>query len=265
LKIFLHVCCAPDLTVSYEKLIERNYNPSLFFYNPNIHPKDEYIKRKDEVIKLSKIWNLDMIEDLYDPEDFHSYVTEKLENRCSECIKFRLKEAAKKSKDLGFDNYTTTLLASPRKSHKIIKEWGEYFAEKYNINFVYINFRSNNGVKRAAEICRNYDIYRQNYCGCIYSIKEAKEIEQKSRLSNYNNLSKLLGEEKAKIAFNFYKKDILKFPEDLSSELLYLGGLEVIKNLKPVITLIKKDIANDFNLKTGRVKIDRWKGKFLIW
>ncbi|MGM0640032.1 MAG: epoxyqueuosine reductase QueH [Thermotogota bacterium] len=265
MKIFLHVCCAPDLTVSYEKLIDKKIIPTLFFYNPNIHPQDEYIKRKEEVIKLSKIWNLEIIKETYNTEIFYNFVTQNMKNRCSECIKFRLEESAKRAEELGFEFYSTTLLASPRKSHEIIKKWGDFYAEKYGINFLYVNFRSNNGVKRAAEICRSYDIYRQKYCGCTYSLDEAKRLDLISKEKNFENLKNLIGEKNAKKVFSLYKKDILKIPEDLSADFLYSGGLEVIKNLKPVITLMKKDIAKDFSLKTGRVKIARWKGKFLIW
>jgi hypothetical protein len=176
-----------------------------------------------------------------------------------------LEESAKKAKDLNFNIYSTTLLASPRKSHKIIKKWGECFAEKYGIEILYVNFRSNDGVKRAAEICRNYDIYRQKYCGCTYSLDEAKRLEVISRDKNFDELANLIGKSEAKKVFPLYKKDILKIPEDLASKYIYHGGLEVIKSLKPVMILMKKNIADDFKLESGRVKINGWKAKFLIW
>lgn len=265
MKIFLHVCCAPDLTVSYEKLLEKDYQPTCFFYNPNIHPEKEYKKRKEEVIKLSKIWNFNIIEDTYSPQIFYENIKNNYKNRCEECIKFRLEESAKKAKELKFNIYTTTLLASPRKSHSEIKKWGIYFAEKYGINFLYENFRSNDGVKRSAEICRTYNIYRQKYCGCYFSLIEAEKLDSISKEKNFNDLKNLIGENDAKKIFSLYKKDILKIPEDLAPKYIYAGGLNVIKSLKPVMILMKKNIAKDFKLETGRVKIDKWKAKFLIW
>lgn len=265
MNIFLHVCCAPDLTVSYEKLKENGYEPTCYFYNPNIYPKPEYIKRKDEVIKLSNEWNFEIIEDSYDYDVFFNFVKDNLNNRCEECIKFRLENSAKKAKSLNYDFYTTTLLASPRKSHSIIKYWGEYFAKKYGVDFLYINFRSNDGVQRAAEICRTHNIYRQKYCGCSYSLEEAHELEIISKKRNFNGLSNLIGEEKSNNIFSLYKKDILRIPEDLPPKYLYEGGLKIIKFLKPVMILMKKNIADDFMINSGRVKIDNWKAKFLIW
>lgn len=265
MKIFLHVCCAPDLTVSYERLIINNFEPTLFFFNPNIYPFDEYKKRKDEVLKLSKIWNLNIIEDIYTPKKFYDNISNNFDSRCSECIRFRLKESAKKAKELNYEFFSTTLLASPRKSHEIINKWGEYFADLYGIKFYYENFRSNNGVKRSAELCRTYNIYRQKYCGCKFSKKEAIDFENKSKENNFDKLINLVGDKEAKKIFKFYKKDLLRIPEDISSIYLYNFGTEIIKILKPVITIIKKDIADDFNLKNGRVKIGNWKGKFLIW
>jgi len=265
LKIFLHVCCAPDLTISFERLLTQGYQPKTFFYNPNIYPEKEYNKRKKELIKLSNKWGFEIVDDNYDPKIFYSKIKNNLNNRCEECIKFRLEESAKKAKELNFDFYSTTLLASPRKSHSTIKKWGDYFADYYGIKFLYVNFRSNNGVKRASEICRTYDIYRQKYCGCSYSLNEAKELEEISRNKNFNELTNIIGEDDAKIVFSLYKKEILKIPEDLAPKYIYHGGLEVIKTLKPVMILMKKNIAEDFNLESGRVKINRWKAKFLIW
>ncbi|BBE31694.1 hypothetical protein OSSY52_18350 [Tepiditoga spiralis] len=264
MKIFLHVCCAPDLTISYKRLIELGYTPTTYFYNPNIHPKSEYEKRLNAYYQLKEIWNFKEIKAEYNIKKFFDNLD--LNKRCESCIEHRIIQTAKIAQKNGFKQFTTTLLASPRKSHEMIIKCGKKAEKLYNIEFKYFNFRENSGISKAAKMCRTLNIYRQNYCGCSYSIFEAKQITKKSKEQKFNELKHLIGEEKAKQLFYLFKKDILKVPEDLSYIYLKKYGLKLIKLLKPRIILMKKEIANELNInKSGRKKVNGWRGKFIIW
>ncbi|PNS00120.1 hypothetical protein X927_03770 [Petrotoga mexicana DSM 14811] len=276
MKIFLHVCCAPDLTVSYKKLVEQGYEPIVFFYNPNIYPLQEYSKRLNEVKKLSNIWGFQLYEGDYEPDKFlerikggkNSLTANKEESpeRCYECMKLRLEKTKTEAKRLNFSIYSTTLLASPRKSHSDILEITDNLDKEESSTFKYINFRSNNGVHMAAQICKTYNIYRQNYCGCSFSLDESKRYEEQSKQKNYKSLVEILGEELTQKYFKYYKKDLLRIPQDIPAKLLEKVGLKILKYLKPQIILIKKEIAQDFNILTSsRYKIDNWKGKVILW
>ncbi|MDN5345613.1 hypothetical protein X928_07325 [Petrotoga miotherma DSM 10691] len=276
MKIFLHVCCAPDLTVSYRKLAEQGFEPVVFFYNPNIYPLQEYSKRLDEVKKLRDIWGFQLYEGDYEPDKFlerikgkeNSLTANKEDSpkRCYECMKLRLEKTKAKAKRLNFSIYSTTLLASPRKSHKDILEITKNLDKEENPSFKYVNFRSNNGVHMAAQICKTYNIYRQNYCGCSFSLNESKRYEEESKQKNYKSLVEILGEELTQKYFTFYKKDLLRIPQDIPAKFLEKVGLHFLKYLKPQIILIKKEIAQDFNIVTSsRYKIDNWKGKVILW
>lgn len=276
MKIFLHVCCAPDLTVSYRKLVEQGYDPVVFFYNPNIYPAQEYSKRLNEVKKLSDVWGFQLYEGDYEPDKFLEKIKrgensltaneENTLNRCYECMKLRLEKAKAEAKRLNFSMYSTTLLASPRKSHSDILELTNNLGKEDNPTFKYVNFRSNNGVHMAATICKTYNIYRQNYCGCSFSLNESKRYEEQSKQKNYKSLVELIGEELTQKYFKYYKKDLLRIPQDIPAKLLEKVGLNFLKYLKPQIILIKKEIAQDFNIFTSsRYKIDNWKGKVILW
>lgn len=268
MRVFLHVCCAPDLAVSYEKLIANGLDPVLYFYNPNIYPTDEYVKRLNEVKKLSEIWQLELIEENYDPNDFLDKikpVKNEKSKRCYECMKLRLEKTKVEAKKRNFEIFSTTLLSSPRKSHHDIQSIAKKLEEN-DLTFKYINFRSNNGGKIGANICKTYNIYRQKYCGCSFSLNESQKYEEISKENNLKNLSNLLGESTAKIWFEFYKTDLLRIPEDVPAYLIEKTDLKILQYLKPQIVLIKKDIAKDIGiLNNSRFKVGRWKGKAIIW
>jgi hypothetical protein len=276
LKIFLHVCCAPDLTVSYRKLVEQGFEPVVFFYNPNIYPLQEYSKRLDEVKKLRDIWGFQLYVGDYEPDKFLERIKgennsltankEDSPNRCYECMKLRLEKTKSEAKRMNFSIYSTTLLASPRKSHDDILEITDNLDMEENPSFKYVNFRSDNGVHMAAQICKTYNIYRQNYCGCSFSLEESKRYEEESKQKNYKSLVEILGEELTQKYFKYYKKDLLRIPQDIPAKFLEKVGLQFLKYFKPQIILIKKEIAQDFNILTSsRYKIDNWKGKVILW
>lgn len=268
--LFLHACCAPDLTVSYKRLKDLGYEPVVYFYNPNIYPEKEYIKRFNEVKNLQKAWDFKLIEGEYEPSVYNEKIKGKetdKKNRCIECIELRLKNTIFMARKLGFTLYSSSLLASPRKSHEdILNLTKELELEYTEIKFKYLNFRSNNGIKESSKICKTYNIYRQDYCGCVFSLLESNKYEEESKNDNFKNLEEVVGNEYASKIFKYYKADLLRVPEDISYEFLLMGGINSLRYLKPQIVLIKKEIANDFNiLKSGRYKIGNWKTKIIIW
>lgn len=169
-KLLLHICCAPCLIFPLENLKQEGYEIKGFFYNPNIQPSKEYILRKDTLIKYCKNENLDTIFGEYRPENFFKNVLNDLENRCYYCYKMRLEESAKMAKKVNAELFTTTLLYSKRQKHDLIIKIADDIAKKENLSFLYKDFRV--GWKYGIEKSKSLGLYRQNYCGCIFSEKE---------------------------------------------------------------------------------------------
>lgn len=183
--LLLHACCAPCSSYVLEYLSE-HFNITLFFYNPNITYAEEYEKRVNELKHLVKSMNLDskinIIEGTYEPERFYemSKGLEKVPEggvRCFKCYELRLREAAVVAKDKGFDYFTTTLSISPLKNAAKLNEIGKTLADEYGVAYLFSDFKKKNGYKRSIELSREYNLYRQDYCGCIYS-KVARDEEK---------------------------------------------------------------------------------------
>ncbi|WP_165974103.1 epoxyqueuosine reductase QueH [Marinitoga lauensis] len=184
MKIFLHVCCAPDLILAHKKLREKKIEYTTFFYNPNIYPDKEYEKRYKAFLKLKKMWNFEEIKYNYNHEEFLNAMknldVKNEKSRCYKCMYFRMEKAAIEAKKRKYKKFSTTLLSSPRKSHEDIKKIASELSKKYNIDFYYENFRSNNAISEGAKFCKTNDIYRQQYCGCEFSLIEAEELRKRS-------------------------------------------------------------------------------------
>ena len=182
-KLLLHSCCAPCSSRCIEYL-SNYFDITVLYYNPNISPIEEYEKRKQEQIKFIKefksINKLDYMDIEYDYNDFLN-IAKGLESepeggkRCIKCYNLRLEKTAIKAKENNYDYFGTTLTVSPYKNSKILNELGEELSRKYNIKYLYSDFKKNNGYKRSIELSREYNLYRQDYCGCIYSKIERDE------------------------------------------------------------------------------------------
>lgn len=178
--LLLHACCAPCSSTVLERL-GNFFNITILYYNPNITDKDEYEKRLEEIKKFTSSfktkYKIEVIAGRYEPREFFD-IARGLENepergkRCYKCYKLRLEETAKIAKELNFDYFTTTLSLSPYKDAKWINEIGESLQETYNINFLYSDFKKKNGYKRSIELSREFNLYRQDYCGCVYSVRD---------------------------------------------------------------------------------------------
>ncbi|MDD2505440.1 MAG: epoxyqueuosine reductase QueH [Bacilli bacterium] len=174
-KLLLHSCCGPCSTSVIEKLTTY-FDITVIYYNPNIEPLNEYLKRKEEQLKLLKKLNIKHYEIEYYNEEFNQVskgYEKEPENgaRCYLCYKLRLDKTAKIAKENSFDYFGTTLTVSPSKNSKVINELGIKIEEKYNIKFLLSDFKKEDGYKRSLELSKENNLYRQNYCGCLYSKK----------------------------------------------------------------------------------------------
>ena len=175
--LLLHSCCAPcsSYVLAY---LNKYFNITVFYYNPNITNKEEYLKRKQEQIRLiselSAINKINILDADYKPEKFFE-ISKGLEDcreggeRCFKCYKLRLEATAKAAKENNFDYFCTTLTISPLKNAQKINEIGHMLGDEYQIPFLPSDFKKKEGFKKSIELSSQYNLYRQNYCGCIYS------------------------------------------------------------------------------------------------
>lgn len=178
--LLLHACCAPCSSHTLLFLCDY-FRITLYFFNPNIAPESEYIYRKEELIRLVKELGLDVeiISEDYDSSPFYE-LAKGLEDlpergeRCRKCIGYRLRKTAEKAKKLGCDYFTTTLTISPHKDCEFINRYGGQLAEEMGIAYLFSDFKKHDGYKHSIQLSKEYNLYRQDYCGCVYS-RRAKE------------------------------------------------------------------------------------------
>ncbi len=178
-KILLHTCCGVCSLYVIKKLRERFGEIILFWYNPNIHPEEEYERRLTVIRKASRLKKLRLIEGSYEPERWFE-VTRGLEKepeggrRCEVCFRMRLEKSIQAAKEASCDCFTTTLTISPHKSAEIINNIGKSLAEKYGVNFLAEDFKKKDGFKKTMAAAKRHKFYRQNYCGCVFSQRQTK-------------------------------------------------------------------------------------------
>lgn len=182
--LLLHSCCAPCSSYVLEYL-SQYFKITVFYYNPNISPKEEYIKRVEEqkrLISQLPVKNpVDFIEGDYEPQDFYD-IAKGLEQvpeggeRCFNCYKLRLEKTAKLAYDLNMDYFTTTLSISPYKNALKLNEIAEELSEIYSVKNLPSDFKKKEGYKRSIQLSKEYDLYRQDYCGCIFSKRDLDEV-----------------------------------------------------------------------------------------
>lgn len=179
--LLLHSCCGPCSTSVIERLVE-DYNITVFFYNPCITDNDEYERRKENQIKFIEEYNLnnhesvDFVAGRYNPEDYFEMVKGFEEcpeggDRCTICFRQRLEEAARFARKGGYDLFTTTLTVSPHKNYPLISGIGKEMAEAEGTEFLDLDFKKKAGFQRSTQLSKEYGLYRQNYCGCIFSVR----------------------------------------------------------------------------------------------
>ena len=176
-KLFLHSCCGPCSSYVLEYL-SNYFEITVFYYNPNITEEEEFKKRFNEQKRLIEMlptkYKVNVIEGKYEKNRYEEII-KGLENekeggaRCFKCYRLRMEETAKMAKELGYDYFTTTLSISPYKNAAKLNEIGEELESIYGIKYLYADFKKKEGYKRSIELSRKYNLYRQDYCGCIYS------------------------------------------------------------------------------------------------
>ncbi|MFH1562359.1 MAG: epoxyqueuosine reductase QueH [Nitrospirota bacterium] len=171
MKILLHICCGICASSVVERLKEEESEIIGFFYNPNIHPEEEYKRRFEVAQQVARILNFSLIEGDYDKENWFK-LTAGLEDepeggsRCGVCFRMRLEKTKEKASELGIPYFTTTLTVSPHKNAMLINKIGKELGEG---SFVERDFKKNDGAKLAMDFAKRHNFYRQNYCGCAYS------------------------------------------------------------------------------------------------
>lgn len=184
--LFLHSCCAPCSSYVLEYL-SHFFSITVFYYNPNISPKEEYEHRVEEIRRLigemEFVHPVKFVEDRYEPKEFFD-MAKGLEDvpeggeRCFRCYRLRMEEAAKLAKEGGYDYFATTLTISPLKNAGKLNEIGEELEGIYKVSHLPSDFKKKNGYKRSIELSHEHGLYRQNYCGCVFSKREAMEREK---------------------------------------------------------------------------------------
>lgn len=176
-KLLLHSCCAP-CSSAVITFLTNYFDITILYYNPNISPIEEYNKRKEEQIRLinsiDKIGTIDIIDCDYDNNIYEEKIKGYEEcpergARCTICFNLRLEKTAKIAKENNYDYFCTTLTVSPYKNALLINQIGEELSKKYNIKWLYSDFKKADGYKKSIELSKKYNLYRQDYCGCIYS------------------------------------------------------------------------------------------------
>ncbi len=189
-RLLLHSCCGPCSTAVVERL-SPTYRITVFFYNPNIHDAAEYEKRKAAQIDFLNQLNesgiyedrIEFLEGEYDPELFFE-VCRGLEGekeggaRCEKCFRLRLERTAVAARTHGFDTFATTLTVSPYKNYKTITEIGKLLSFRYGLGYLDMDFKKKDGYRRSVELSKSYGLYRQHYCGCVFSMPKTEEKEE---------------------------------------------------------------------------------------
>ncbi len=172
MKLLMHTCCAPCSVYCIDSLRKENIEPTLYWFNPNIHPYIEYKTRRDTLKDYAKRINVNLIiNENYGLNEFCRNVVNDLENRCTKyCYPVRLEQTVKYAKENKYDTFTSTLFVSPYQKHEELKKICENLAKKYNINFLYRDFRV--GFREGQSKARDLGLYMQKYCGCIFSEEE---------------------------------------------------------------------------------------------
>ena len=181
-KLLLHACCGPCSSYVIEYL-SNYFDITIYYYNPNTYPENEFIRRLEELKKFTSTFNnnVKVIEENYDSGEFYKSIKglEKLgerSERCYKCYELRMKKTILYAKENNYEYFTTTLSISPYKNAEWINEIGKKLENEFNVKYLYSDFKKKNGYKKSLELSKKYNLYRQDYCGCIYSKLEKTGI-----------------------------------------------------------------------------------------
>ena len=188
MQLLLHICCAPCSVACISHLRDEGIDPAGFWYNPNIHGVKEYRRRKNTLIDYARSIHLKLlIENEYGLRKFIDHVYPNYEARCAYCYACRLEETARFAAQNGYDAFSTTLLISPYQKHELIRQTGQRMADKYGVEFLYRDFQRY--CKEGQDKAKELGLYRQQYCGCIFSEEDRYLEDKKGKVSfqKFNN------------------------------------------------------------------------------
>ena len=177
MKTLLHTCCAPCSVSCVEQLRTEGIEPVSYWFNPNIHPYQEYKARRDTLVEYAKFIKMELIvQEEYGLRDFVCAVADDIAHRCTKCYEMRLEQTAKFAAEHGFDAFTSTLFVSPYQQHERMADIARLAGEKWGVEFLYRDFRP--GFRAGQQQAREQGLYMQKYCGCVFSEEEryAKQI-----------------------------------------------------------------------------------------
>ncbi|HRY37043.1 MAG TPA: epoxyqueuosine reductase QueH [Candidatus Magasanikbacteria bacterium] len=190
-KCLLHVCCAPCSIAVIDEL-KNDYDLTVYFYNPNIYPEQEYLKRKAEVVRVCNEWKIPMIDADYETQNWEE-CTKGLENepeggkRCLNCFAMRLNKAGEYAKQNNFDIFATTLTSGRNKKADVIHPLGFKIAEKFGLKFLDIDWKTEGRQEKGRKMVKDRGIYRQDYCGCRFSIENRTQNSNIIRRGGQNH------------------------------------------------------------------------------
>ena len=175
-KIVLHACCGICSGYPVSSLIDAGYQVVVYFYNPNIYPAEEYQKRLEAERILCKHFNCELVEAEYNPEEFYEAAKgfeqePERGKRCDQCFELRLKKTAEFAKSRGIRLFTTSIVISPHKNFQKLSEIGQKIAQEQGLDFLAIDFKKKDGFLKTNKISKELGLYRQNYCGCKFSLR----------------------------------------------------------------------------------------------
>lgn len=177
-KILVHICCAPDAAYVVA-LLQRDFEVVGVFFNPNIHPREEYFRRLEEARKVACSLNIQLIEEPYE-DALWLELTQKYKDepekgrRCEICYAIRLERTGRRAAELHLDAFTTVMSLSPWKRVEVINRLGKLYGEKHGLRFLEADFKKKDGFRKSVSLSRELGLYRQDYCGCLYSLRARK-------------------------------------------------------------------------------------------
>ena len=175
-KIILHACCAICSGYPISYLQDMGYQVCVYFYNPNIYPSEEYLKRLEAQRTLCEHFGCELIEAEYNPDDYYDFV-KGFENepekglRCDKCFELRLRKTAEYAKSIGIDKFTTSIVISPHKNFVKLTSIGEKIAQETGIQYLAVDFKKKDGFLKTNKISKELNLYRQHYCGCKFALR----------------------------------------------------------------------------------------------
>ncbi len=184
-RILLHSCCGPCSTVVVERLLDQ-WQPVMFFYGPNIQPEQEYLRRLEAARKVAAEMGVPLVEAEYDPEEWNRAVGHLAQlpegsERCRECFRLRMMRTAVEAARLCFDAFSATLSVSRHKSSRMVIDVGRQVQQLTAVPFLDTDFKKRGGYERSVELSRRFGLYRQDYCGCLPSLREAEQRRSRRR------------------------------------------------------------------------------------